>query len=367
MNKKRQIQLLGIFFAILILVLIIKNQMGNHKSEPIEANKKSSSIECHNVPVQNIAPKISFSGRISSAKKINILSEVNGISEIYNDKFEVGENFKKGEVLISIKNDDIELDLKSIKSQFLALLIQVLPDIKMDFPKLGSELEKYINEFQLNGQIANLPKTTNSKQRNFLSSKQVFSNYYTIKSLENKLNKFKIRAPFDGVLTQTLIDIGSNIIVGQPLGQFIDPNNYEISTSVSIKEAILIKEGDPVFIASDDLNIPIKGVVSRIGDHINELTQSIDIFISVDHMDIKDGMYVSGHIECDTIHHVFRLERGKIVTNNSVYLLKDNHLQLKPVNIVLFQDDSVIIKGIDQDDCIVKQYKQYFYDGMPIN
>ena len=100
----------------------------------------------------------------------------------------------------------------------------------MDFPKLGSELEKYINEFQLNGQIANLPKTTNSKQRNFLSSKQVFSNYYTIKSLENKLNKFKIRAPFDGVLTQTLIDIGSNIIVGQPLGQFIDPNNLFISS-----------------------------------------------------------------------------------------------------------------------------------------
>ena len=79
-------------------------------------------------------------------------------------------------------------------------------------------------------------------------------------------------------------------------------------------------------------------------------------------MDIKDGMYVSGHIECDTIHHVFRLERGKIITNNSVYLLKDNHLKLKPVNIILFQDDSVIVKGIDQDHCIVKQYKQYFYD-----
>ena len=51
----------------------------------------------------------------------NIISEVNGISKLMNARFEVGEKFKQGEVLISIKDDDIGLELKSIKSQFLAL------------------------------------------------------------------------------------------------------------------------------------------------------------------------------------------------------------------------------------------------------
>ena len=33
----------------------------------------------------------------------------------------------------------------SIKSQFLTLLVQVLPDLKMDFPTLGNKFQNYIS------------------------------------------------------------------------------------------------------------------------------------------------------------------------------------------------------------------------------
>ena len=83
---------------------------------------------------------------------------------IEQSKFEVGEEFKKGEVLIQVKDEDIDLELKSIKSQFLSLLVQVLPDLKMDFPSLGSKFQQYVNNFNLQGNIATLPQTAQNKE-----------------------------------------------------------------------------------------------------------------------------------------------------------------------------------------------------------
>ena len=367
MQKKHILLLFLISFFTLVAFLIIKNKTSQPISEQKNTNKKVSTIECKSIKKQSVSPLIEFSGRITSSNKINIISEVNGVSKIENTKFEVGEYFKKGDVLLSIEDSDIALELKSIKSQFLALLIKVLPDIKMDFPSLGSEIEFYVNNFNLNNNISDLPKITHSKARNFLSSRQVFSNYYTIKSLEKKIEKFKIRAPFEGVLTRVLIDPGSSIIIGQPLGEFINPKMYEINGSVSINDSKLIQPGNEVIIYSNDLNSKIKGVVDRIGCHINELTQSVDVFILVKDSTVKDGMYVTGNIVCDTINNIFKIERSRITKKNQVYTVLNNELKLKNVDIIVFQNDSVIVDGLLNKDCIVTQYRNYFYDNMPIN
>ena len=42
-------------------------------------------------------------------------------------------------------------------------------------------------------------------------------------------------------------------------------------------------------------------------------------------------------------------------------------LKKKEVEVILFQNDSVIISGLDKNDCIIEQYRNYFYDGMILN
>ena len=365
MTKKQKLILFCLCSVILIVILFIKSHKTDKESVPDNTKNQSSSITCSELNLETIVPLIDFSGRINSVSKINIVSEVNGVSKFTNSRFEVGEIFKKGEVLIYIKDDDVDLELKSIKSQFLTLLVQVLPDIRMDFPSLGNKFQNYINNFSLDGKIASLPKITGSKQRNFLSSRQVFANYYTIKALENKLEKFKIRAPFDGIVTKALIDPGSNVIIGQPIGEFIDPNKYELSTSVSLNEASVIQKGNKVIIASDDIKGEITAVVSRIGNHINELTQSIDVFMTIETGLVKDGMYVSGKINCDTLTDVHKLKRSSIINNTQVYILQNDSLQTQDVDVILFQNDYAIIKSLN-NNCIVKEHRNYFYKGMPI-
>ena len=366
MTKKQQLQLFGLCFFILTMILFLKSHKKNIKNEIDNAENQKSSIVCASINKENITPLIDFSGRISSKNKINIVSEVNGISQVSNMQFEVGQAFKKGEVLISIHNDDTYLELKALKSQFLSLLLQVIPDIKMDFPSLGMKFQSYINNFSLEKNISEIPKTSTAKQRNFLAARQIFANYYTIKSLEKRLEKFQITAPFDGIVTKALIDLGSNVIIGQPLGEFISINSYEIHTSVSVNESKFIKVGNSVLISSEDLNNQISGSISRIGSHINELTQSIDVFIETNNEFLKDGMYATGQIFGDTLLNVYKIERSKLLNNSKIYIIENNKLKTKSVNMLIFQNDNAIISGLDENSCVVNEYRNYFYDGMII-
>lgn len=367
MSKKQKLLiLLGCFF-ILVTLLIVKNRSSESLGEKQDTTQKTSTIDCTPIQKLKTQPLIELSGRINSSSKINIISEVNGVSKISNSNFEVGQQFKKGDVLLSVEDGDIELELKSIKSQFLSLLIQVLPDLKMDFPSLGSKLSTYVNNFNLDKSIPDFPKIKELKARNFLSSRQVFANYYTIKSLEKKLEKFQIKAPFDGVLTKVLIDPGSSVIIGQPLGEFINTKIYEMNGAVSASDSYLINIGDPVLMSSDDMDLVIEGEVNRLGSHINELTQSVDVFVVIKNDNVKDGMYVTGQIICDSINNAFTINRSKITKDNQVYTIVNNKLKLKNIDIITFQNESVIIKGLNDKDCIVNQYRNYFYDNMSIN
>ena len=134
MSKQKKIAILiALSFTIFIAVLIVNNHIGNKTVETSEVEKNiTNRISCSSLESKNHTPVIDFSGKIKSVNKINIISEVNGISELKNARFEIGEAFKKGETLLSVADDDISMELKSIKSEFLALLISVLPDLKID-------------------------------------------------------------------------------------------------------------------------------------------------------------------------------------------------------------------------------------------
>ena len=119
-------------------------------------------------------------------------------------------------------------------------------------------------------------------------------------------------------------------------------------------------------ISSDDLSQDVTAYIERIGSHINELTQSIDVFIKVDNANIKDGMYVTGKIQCDTLNSVSKIERSQLVDNNKVYTLKNDSLKMKTVDIITFQDEYAIVNGITKNDCVIEQYRNYFYDGMSV-
>ena len=336
------------------------------KEEIKDSSLADNFITCNYYNEIDVIPNFNVSGSINSKNKVNIISEVSG--KVYSkNKFKVGQEFKKGKTLIKIAANDLKLEIKSIKSEFLSLLIQCLPDIKIDYSSSFNLWESYVENFNINKRMKSLPNIESKQLRNYLSGRGLYSIFYRIMSLENKLDKFTIKAPFDCIVTQSFLSTGSNVLPGQSLGQIIDRNNYEMSTSVGLSNSELINIGDEAILTISDLNKEISAKIKRKGSHINTLTQSVDIFFDVYDKNIKDGMFVEGIVYGRKIKNVFKIPRDKLINNNLIYHLKDSVIREKKVDIIFFDNDSVIVSGLENIDCLIDDYRSYFFDGMIIN
>ena len=138
-----------------------------------EMIKSVSVIKVNNSDLQS---EISSSGRVVSLNNINISSEVSGKLE-GNFSIKKGTKFRKGDVLFRVKNTDIKLLADAKKSNFMNLLSSNLADIKLDFPEEYTKWDEFFNSISFNSPIGDLPETSTSKEKNFIISRGIMSEY----------------------------------------------------------------------------------------------------------------------------------------------------------------------------------------------
>ncbi len=119
-----------------------------------------------------------------------------------------------------------------------------MPDIKLEFPKEQKKWDAYLNSIEVNRPIPELPVTNTQKEKFFVTGRKVFTTYYNIKNLEARLDKYILRAPYKGIVTESNINPGGLVRSGQKLGSFSNTSIYELELSVSASEAALVNIGD---------------------------------------------------------------------------------------------------------------------------
>ena len=78
----------------------------------------------------------------------------------------------------------------------------MLPDIKIDYAENFNEWKSYFDNLSVENPISKLPNSSSEKENLFLVGRGIESAYYKAKNLEERLSKYKIKAPFDGILVK---------------------------------------------------------------------------------------------------------------------------------------------------------------------
>ena len=366
------ISVIAVLFPIFMLVSSILSSTQEEKDENSAIEDVFNQLTCSNVEISDFESIIDFSGKVVSVNKIPISSEVNGVFLTSNENnFKVGQKFKKGEVLIKLDCSDLEFQLKSSKIEFKQLLLQVLPDLKSDFPASYDKWLDYVNNFQIEGSLLQHPDSENEKQSNFLASRGILSSFVQLQRIQNQLDKSVIKAPFDGVVTQSFLRSGMNIVPYQKLGEFMDDTNFEIVTSFSLDESNFIEIGDKAMISSygnyssNQENFMIELI--RMGNYVNPLTQGVDVIFRVNNPLLLDGMYVNGSIQIKKDIEVSKIHKEKLIDKKYVLLNLNNKIKQKEVNIIFPENDSILIEGLSIRDCLIDNYPDYWFDGMEID
>ncbi len=335
---------------------------GVDNAEKIRASKGKSE-ETHEQHVKSvivtkitnsqIKNEINSSGRVVSLNNITISSEVQG-RLIGVNAFKKGTEIKRGDVIFSVKNTDLKHLIDAKKSRFMSLVSSNLADIKMDYNPEYFKWENFFNAINIENNLPDFPEMSSAKEKNYIISRSILAEYLSIKSDEEKLSKYTVYAPFDGIITKSYSDVGGNVNPGTPVIDFIRKGKMEIELTVNTSEINFINIGDKVNFIENGNNY--NGKVIRKGNFVNPSTQNISVFtsINVEKNSLYNGMYVSATIITKGIENVCKLPRRSIFKKNKVFIInKNNELKIKEVNIISYQGDDVIVENLSNNTLIV--------------
>lgn len=346
MSKNKWVWAIAGFMILVGLVIsnILSRQKEPMRRKPTAARQKSIRI----ITIQNkdIKIPIEMSGPLYAYDKVEIFAEVSGILLNTPKRFEAGNPFKKGEVLIKIDDRVYKNNVLAQKSSLLNQLTLLLPDLSIDFPKSSQQWETYLRSMNLQEELNPLPDTASDKERYYVASRNIYNQYYVIKGMETTLSKYTMRAPFDGVVSVSLINPGTLIRVGQKLGEFISTELYEMEASVTLFDANRLEMGQYVNLTSEDVQGIFAGRIQRINRVLDATSLTVKVYIHLKDSRLRDGMYMVARTEGKPIAGAVAVTKDLLVENSHLFAVENSILVLKPIRVVAERGDTAIVRGL---------------------
>jgi len=360
-------KIIGLVLGLIFLAgagLLAKNLIDNNKRPISEVPKTIKTVFSQSVVNSEIPIVINANGNLVASRKIELFAEVQGIFQPTNKAFKAGQYYKRGEVLLNIDSREFYTSLIAQRSTLFDLITSMMPDLRFDYPASFKNWEAYIQQFDIEKDLVPLPEPLNDKEKYFVNGRQVVSTFYSIKNLEERYKKYKLSAPFDGVLTETLVNPGTLIRSGQKLGEFIDPNEFELEVNVNAQFMDILKVGENVALSNLSGEREWLGTVKRVNGRIDQNTQTIQVYIGVNGEGLIEGMYLEANIAAKSEKDALEIPRNLLVNENQVFIVNGDHLELKEVSAVYFTDKSAIIKGLPDGTEMLNRPIPGAYDGM---
>ena len=358
MNMRKVIISLVAVILILALAIMAFSSLSNQKKSTISDSQITEElvlVNTQNFETSTTQSKVKVDGRVRAYEQIDIAAEVNGRLQAITKKWKDGMYFKEGELLFEVESEDERYSLFAQRSSLLNAITQIMPDLKFDYPEAFQKWKNYLDNFNVERTTPRLPNIGSDQEKYYVAGKNIYNLYYSIKSAEQRLQDYQVYAPFSGVFLNVNAYPGSVVSPGSPLGRLMNTSRFELSTPISSKDYKLIKRGQKVELLSDDLGLTYNGTISRISTQIDQITQSIPLYISVSGRELRDGMYLRGELTGAELESVSALPIGAIADESSVYILQDSTIRSKPIEIILRSDDQVYVRGIlPSDDVIIE-------------
>lgn len=365
--KIRHYIIIAIFLAFNVLVVMSLNFSGKKD----EKKEKSTELFVPTLSATKIvnAPEtfnISGNGTVSSFNAVDLACEVQGKLNKGAYDLKPGIKFKKGDLLYKINNADALYTLRSRKSSFLNIVANLLPDIKNDFSSEYDKWSDFINDIKLNDPLPQMPAWKTNKEKIFISSRNVLTDYFSIKALEEQLNKYMVYAPFSGVITDVYATDFSVVNPGTKIMRVVETNNFEIAVPIPSDQLKGVNVNSEVAIFTSTGEHKGGGKVVRISEVINKTTQSVYVYvkpIAFDNQEFTEGEYVRVDILEKAEHVGFRLPLTAVV-NHQIYLYnaKDSTLTPREISVLNTNQKGVFIADLPENSVVITQEVLNFTD-----
>lgn len=364
---KKKIMAIGSAILIVALAFLVVKML------PSRSTHKQTTQAIQAALVEVIYPQIgdasyqeSSTGKITATERFEIFSQVDGQLLESAKLFKEGKTYLKGEVMLEVDVEEFKMTLLAQKSNFITLITSTLPDLKSDYPEAYQNWKNYILDVNIGNRLPAMPVAGDAQGKFYLSGKGIYANFYNIRSLEERFEKYTIRAPYNGIVISSLVEAGQAVRSGTQMGVFINPTQYDLEITMPLGATSEIQKGTTATLTSSEIQGKWTGEVIRIGGDIDELSQSVKMFIRTKGNNLKEGMFLTAHMQIAPFEDAMSLPRKMINDNDEVFIVEDSKLKLHKVEVLMRQGDMAIIKGLTGETPVLSTVIKNAYDGMPV-
>jgi membrane fusion protein (multidrug efflux system) len=305
-----------------------------------QENPKSpppAKVSVSTVKTGMVAPQAEFIGTVFYKEVSNVASEVSGLVEEV--RFEEGQRLKKGQVLIKLGSDILSKQL----SATLATYEQALSELeiariefkrreKLFESKSISEQSYDENRFRVKG-----------------IGKRVSALKAEVERIEIELQKKKIRAPFDGIVINRLVDRGEWLAEGATVATLAKDDMVDIVANISEEFVPFIQVGMPVKATVNGKKI--SGSIIAVIPRGDIATRTIPLKIrAVNKLALIEGMSASVMLPVGKPRKTLLVSRDAVIAVSGqtvVYTVNDSKAKMIPVRVIGYQG---LIAGIEGQD-----------------
>lgn len=222
-------------------------------------------------------------------------------------------------------------------------------------------------QIEMGKRLPALPEVESDQQKLFLTGRNIYTQYYNIKQLESRLDKYVIRAPFKGTITEVNINQGTLVRSMQKLGEFVKSGVYELEAAVNIDELDFIKPGKKVMLKPVKSDDEYEGTIARINERVNEQTQTVEVYVRVYGDNLLSGMYMEGNIAAEQFTNAIRVPRESLVNGNMIYMIRDSIARLQEIEILKTSEEDAIISGVASGTDLIIEEQNAAFEGTKVS
>jgi len=354
---KRRIISISISIIVVIGAVILSSSMIRNKPEPQRnmAKEEILFVKTAAATSTEIHPQARYRGRVSSLANVNLSAEVSGKILAGDVPLKEGQSFKEGDLLVSIYKEDMQAALQSLRSSYLQLVSSALPDLKIDYPDEYKKWSDFFNAIDINSSMPALPELNSEKERVFVASKNILSQYYTIKQQEVNFSRYEIYAPFDGSYRSVSAEVGSVAGMNMQIASLIRTDVMEVIVPVLPEKLDWIRVGGQVSLQRNN-GQEVSGEIIRVADFIDPTSRSVNVYVNVNNSRssrLLEGEYVEARFTGIESASGMLVPREAFIGSSKLYVIEDGQLAEKEVLIIDRQEDFYVIQGYEEGEILV--------------
>ena len=305
--------------------------------------------------LRELAPMAEFSGNVISANNARLSTEVEGRLKWI---AEVGDRVQKGNILVKL--DDVFLQQEYQEE------LAIIESEKAKFTLNDKQVKRFQKLIQQNNVSEAMLDTAISERD--ISRNAILAAQARASQINERIQRSSIRAPFDGVVTEVLLEVGEWVKDGTNAVRLIDTEELEIVVRVPQKIYPLISHGQRLtiknftgsFYASVDTIVPVGTTTARLF----ELRLKPEI-------KLLPGTLVRIYIPTSPARKVVSIHRDALVIRRgslSVFKIsEDNVSQQVMVNVGVGDGDYIeVIGDIVANDRVVTRGGERLRPGVTV-